>query len=99
MGTKYLKLLGKYDQQSKLVTVMEEQLSGLRVLIEECTGENQHLVDMLKEKEGLEETMQKEIESLKKQAEKDNQEKERFLEERLIHEQIVKRLNKKLSVL
>jgi hypothetical protein len=95
---KYLKLLEKHEQQSKLALVMEEQLSGLRSLIEECTSENQHLVNMLKEKEEQEKTRLQEIELLKKQAEKDKQERERLTEERLIHEKIIKRLNEKLSV-
>ncbi len=98
VGTKYLKLLEKYDQQGKLVQVLEEQLSGLRVLIEECTGENQHLVSVLKEKEERETALLTELENVKKDAAKFQEEKERFQEERNIHEQIVKRLNKKLSV-
>ncbi len=98
IGDKYMRLLEKYEQQSKLVAVMEEQLSGLRVLIEECTGENQHLVAVLKEKEAKEAAMNGELEALRKQAEKDKQERDRVAEERAIHEQIVKRLNQKISV-
>ena len=98
VGTKYLRLLEKYTQQGKLVQVVEEQLSGLRTLIEECTGENQHLVGLLKEKEDREAALTKELEEAKKEIAKNLEEKNRYNEERTIHEQIVKRLNKKLSV-
>ena len=95
---KYNQLLEKCDQQGKLVSILEEQLSGLRTLIEECTGENQQLVNMLKEKEAREANLLKDIESIRKQSDNDKQERERYFEEKAIHEQIVQRLNRKLSV-
>ena len=98
ISEKYNQLLEKYKQQGKLVTILEEQLSGLRTLIEECTGENQQLVNMLKEKETREANLLKDIESIRKQSDNDKQERERYFEEKAIHEQIVQRLNRKLSV-
>lgn len=98
VADRYARLLEKSGQQAQLVRLMEEQLAGLRGLIEECTGENRRLVGVLKEKEEKESELLRQIEEAKKQAEENRLERQRAGEERAVHEQIVKRLNMKLSV-
>jgi hypothetical protein len=95
---KYLHLVEKYEQQGKLVQVLEEQLSGLTGMIEECSEENQNLITMMKQKELQESKYNQELENLRKELANEKKEKERAIEEKNVQEQIVQSLNLKLSV-
>ena len=91
-------MVEKYEQQGKLVQVLEEQLSGLTGMIEECSEENQNLINLMKQKELQENKYKQDLDNLKKELANEKKEKERAIEEKTVQEHIVQSLNLKLSV-
>ena len=91
----YEELLKKCNKQEMTLNSLKIELCDLRKQSDE---KNEYLWNMLKVKQINEQKLLKDIENLKGENEKYISERERLIDEKQISEQIVKKLNEKLSV-
>ena len=98
LSVKYLALLEKYQRQSDRTLELEEQYASVKALAEECAEENARLTQALRDKEEVEEQLQKQLMVVTKELATQQRERNRYLDEKTLQEKVIQRLNAKLTV-